>query len=197
MELYLLLFLVFALLLVFAVPTYFTYKKTGINPITFGKEDNAHNYIAKIFKILVGLLIIVFAAHFFSQNLYRQFLLPIAYLENKSIFYTGLVLLHLSMLWIFIAQLQMGTSWRIGIDEKHKTEFVQTGLFSVSRNPIFLGMIFAIFAAFLVLPNILTFFIAFAGYIVIQLQIRLEEEFLQKQFGAAYVRYKQKTKRLF
>lgn len=196
MKLYLFIFIVISLLLVFAVPTYLTSRKTGINPITFGKEDNAHNYIGRIFKILMALLFAVFAVNLFSPDIYRKFLVPIAYLENHTVFYIGLVLLHISMLWIIIAQLQMGKSWRIGIDEDHKTEFITKGLFSVSRNPIFLGMITALFAAFLLLPNILTFFLAFAGYILIQVQIRMEEAFLQKQFASEYSDYKSKTRRL-
>ena len=183
------------MVLVFAVPTYLTYKKTGVNPITFGKDDNAHNYIGKVFKILIGLLIVVFAINF-SPNVYNKFLNPIKYLENRNVFWIGFVLLHLSMFCIFIAQMQMGNSWRIGIDENNPTEFVKNGLFSFSRNPIFLGMIISIFSAFLVLPNLLTFFVAFAGYIVIQIQIRLEEEFLQKQFGEEYSEYKKNTRRL-
>ena len=57
-------------------------------------------------------------------------------------------------------------------------------------------MITALFAAFLLLPNILTFFLAFAGYILIQIQIRMEEAFLQKQFASEYSEYKSKTRRL-
>lgn len=182
--------------MVFAVPTYLTYKKTRINPVTFGKEDNAHNYIGEVFKILIGLLFVVFGINFFSENVYETYLTPIENMENPAIFYTGFLLLHLSMLWIFIAQMHMGKSWRIGIDDKNKTDLIKTGLFSVSRNPIFFGMFIAIFAAFLVLPNIITVFVAFAGYIIIQIQIRLEEEFLQKQFGSEYLEYKSKTRRL-
>jgi protein-S-isoprenylcysteine O-methyltransferase Ste14 len=54
----------------------------------------------------------------------------------------------------------------------------------------------SLFSIFLVLPNILTFFVAFTGYIVIQIQIRLEEEFLLNEFGQKYAEYKNKTRRL-
>ena len=67
----------------------------------------------------MALLFAVFAVNLFSPDIYRKFLVPIAYLENHTVFYIGLVLLHISMLWIIIAQLQMGKSWRIGIDEDH------------------------------------------------------------------------------
>jgi protein-S-isoprenylcysteine O-methyltransferase Ste14 len=41
-------------------------------------------------------------------------------------------------------------SWRIGIDQSHRTNLVQSGVFSLSRNPIFLGMMLTLFGLFLV-----------------------------------------------
>ena len=86
----------------------------------------------------------------------------------------------------------MSTSWRIGIDEINKTEFVTKGIFLISRNPIFLGMILSVFGLFLVLLNTITFFCALATYFIIQIQIRLEEDLIQKQHGNKYVNYRKK-----
>ncbi|WP_213196091.1 methyltransferase family protein [Cloacibacterium caeni] len=196
MKLYLFVLFLFSVIFVFVVPTYLTYKKTGINPITFGKESNAHNYVGNVYKFLVFMLLMVFVIHFLNIELYNYFLVPIHYLELSSVFFIGFFLLHFALFWIFIAQKQMGNSWRIGIDEKNKSELVTHGLFSISRNPVFLGMMLSLFSIFMVLPNILTFFIAFTGYIVIQIQIRLEEEFLLKEFGQKYIDYKNNTRRL-
>jgi protein-S-isoprenylcysteine O-methyltransferase Ste14 len=93
-------------------------------------------------------------------------------------------------------QYQMSNSWRVGIDENNKTELITKGLFSYSRNPIFLGMIISVAGIFFILPNALTFFLMLTTYIVIQIQIRLEEEFLEKQHGEQYLIYKKTTKRL-
>ena len=41
------------MLVAFVIPTYRTYKQTGINPITFGKNDNAHDYIGFIMNCLL------------------------------------------------------------------------------------------------------------------------------------------------
>ena len=90
----------------------------------------------------------------------------------------------------------MSKSWRIGIDENHKTELVTKGIFGLSRNPIFLGMIFTVFGLFLIIPNALTFFLTLTTYFIIQIQIRLEEEFLEKQHGQNYLSYKSNTNRL-
>ena len=56
LKIYLPIYLLLYLSVAFLIPTYRTYKKTGINPITFGKADNAHDYIGLIMKILICLL---------------------------------------------------------------------------------------------------------------------------------------------
>ncbi|MBK7140322.1 MAG: isoprenylcysteine carboxylmethyltransferase family protein [Bacteroidetes bacterium] len=104
----------------------------------------------------------------------------------------GLVLIHISLIWIGIAQYQMSNSWRIGIDEKNKTELVIKGVFSISRNPIFLGMIITFM---IVIHNFIILFFIYTHFII-QIQIRLEEDFLEKQHRQEYINYKLKTRRL-
>ena len=96
---------------------------------------------------------------------------------------------------IIIAQYQMGQSWRIGIDEANKTELKQVGFFGLSRNPIFLGMLVSLLGIFLVLPNIVTAVCMVSSYLLIQIQVRLEEDFLLNQHGTAYSAYKNKVRR--
>ena len=192
---YLPLYLVLYMMVAFVLPSYRTYKQTGINPITFGKTGNAHDYIGFVMKVLIALLFIVVFIYSFSDKAY-QYLVPISYLMKEVFMIVGLILIHLSLLWISVAQYQMSNSWRIGIDENNKTELITKGLFSYSRNPIFLGMIISVTGIFFILPNAITFFLMLSTYIVIQIQIRLEEKFLEKQHGQEYLSYKQTTKRL-
>ena len=192
---YLPLYLVLYMMVAFVLPSYRTYKQTGINPITFGKTGNAHDYIGFVMKVLIALLFIAVFIYSFSDKAY-QYLVPISYLMKEVFMIVGLILIHLSLLWISVAQYQMSNSWRIGIDENNKTELITKGLFSYSRNPIFLGMIISVAGIFFILPNAITFFLILSTYIVIQIQIRLEEEFLKKQHGQEYLSYKQTTKRL-
>ncbi|RYY46482.1 MAG: hypothetical protein EOO06_14375 [Chitinophagaceae bacterium] len=49
---------------------------------------------------------------------------------------------------------------------------------------------------FLILPNAITFAVLFSAYIVLHITMRLEEDFLQKQHGEAYTRYKNNVPRL-
>lgn len=195
LKFYLPLYLVLYMMVAFVLPSYRTYKQTGINPITFGKTGNAHDYIGFVMKVLIALLFIAVFIYSFSDKAY-QYLVPISYLMKEVFMIVGLILIHLSLLWISVAQYQMSNSWRIGIDENNKTELITKGLFSYSRNPIFLGMIISVTGIFFILPNAITFFLMLSTYIVIQIQIRLEEKFLEKQHGQEYLSYKQTTKRL-
>jgi len=195
LKIYLPIYLLLYLFIAFVLPSYRTFKRTGINPVTFGKSGNAHDYIGFVMKLLVVLLFIAVLMFSLSERLYN-YLVPIVYLQIDFLQIAGLIIIHISLLWICIAQFQMGNSWRIGIDEKSKTGLVTKGIFSISRNPIFLGMIISVLGIFLIIPNALTFFLTLTTYFIIQIQIRLEEEFLAKEHGSTYQEYKQKTKRL-
>jgi len=195
LKLYLPIYLVLYMLVTFVLPTYRTYKKTGVNPITFGKSDNAHDYIGFVMKLLIALLFIAVLMFSLSEKVYN-YLVPIGYLQTYFLQIAGITIIHIALVWICTAQLQMGNSWRIGIDEENKTGLVTKGIFSISRNPIFIGMIVSVLGLFFIIPNALTFFIALTTYFIIQVQIRLEETFLTREHGKQYQEYKQKTKRL-
>jgi protein-S-isoprenylcysteine O-methyltransferase Ste14 len=121
--------------------------------------------------------------------------MPIQLLERSLMKWIGVTLLMLSLIWTVIAQGQMGHSWRIGIDADHRTPLVDKGLFSVSRNPIFFGMIITLAGLFLTVPNAVTLLTLVLGFVLIQIQVRLEEEFLSRVHGADYAEYKRKVRR--
>ncbi len=180
--------------LTFFLPSYRVWKQTGIFPVTFSNNDTAHDYIGKVFKVLLALLVLTGAIYAFYREGVK-YLLPIWYLENSILQIFGLIILFIALIWIAVAQHQMSNSWRIGIDAKHKTRLVTEGVFSVSRNPIFLGMLSTLLGLFLVIPNALTFMVLVTGFISVQIQVRLEEEFLLKTHGETYKNYCSKTKR--
>ena len=89
----------------------------------------------------------------------------------------------------------MGDSWRIGIDQESETKLVQAGFFRFSRNPIFLGVRINLLGFFLVLPNALTLVILILGDVILQIQVRMEEEFLARKHGKSYEEYKRSVPR--
>lgn len=190
----LLVFLLIYFAVAFALPSYRVWKKTGVNPVTFRGAETAHDYIGKLFKVVMLGLTLVVIIYAFAPN-YQSFLLPVSWLENEIVQIVGICLLIVSLGWTVAAQIQMGNSWRIGIDEEKQTALVQAGLFRRSRNPIFLGMIITLIGVFLTIPNGLTLLFLVLGFVLIQIQVRLEEEFLLKTHGASYGDYRRAVRR--
>jgi protein-S-isoprenylcysteine O-methyltransferase Ste14 len=189
-------YLVVNFTLTFALPSYRVWKRTGIFPITFSNKDTAHDYIGKVFKLLLVSLLLMGAIYaFYTDGV--KYLLPFWYLEHPFLQILGLISLVITLIWIAVAQHQMSNSWRIGIDEKNKTKLVTEGIFSMSRNPIFLGMLMTLFGLFLIVPNAISFMVLITGFIVVQIQVRLEESFLLESHGEDYKHYQSKTNRWF
>lgn len=174
--------------------SYAVWKRTGVNPVVFKGSDDAHDYIGRVFKLLFAAVVAAVAVYSASAWLY-QYLTPITWLERRWLQAAGVVLLLVSLAWTVAAQAQMGESWRIGIDEEHRTHLVREGVFGVSRNPIFLGMMITLLGLFLVIPNALTLLTLVTGVVLIQIQVRLEEEFLTMSHGEEYAGYRHRVRR--
>ena len=183
-------------LLVFVLRSVLLWKKKGINPFTFKKTDNAHDYNGKVFTFITALELIVVSIFAFKNEWY-EYLLPFWYLDNPTFLKIGWVFLFFSLILVWFSQSQMSSSWRIGIDEINKTELVTKGVFSISRNPIFLGIMITNIGLFLVIPNAFTLLIISLSTISVNTQIRLEEEFLKREFGNEYKEYTKKVRRWF
>ena len=147
-----------------------------------------------MFKLLFALIFVSIFIHSFLPNAY-SYLGPIHWLQYPLLRWAGTGLLILSVLWTVVAQAQMGESWRIGIDHEHQTALVSRGVFGFSRNPIFLGMTITLVGLFVVIPNTLTALTLLMGVVLIQIQVRLEEEFLVKTHGEEYCQYRRQVRR--
>ena len=191
---YFLIYQIIYFLLVFYLRSYLLWKKTKVNPLTFNKGDDAHGYNGKVFGFISILELVVVSIYAFAPH-WHKYLLPFWYLENDTLAVIGWGLLILSLILVWIAQSHMRDSWRIGIDEENETELITNGFFSISRNPIFLGIMIANVGLFLVLPNAFTLLIISLSTTSINTQIRLEEAFLIETFGEQYEQYKKDVKR--
>ena len=190
LPIYFILFFGFA----FVWRSYLVWKTTGINPYKLGGTESAHDYIGVLFRVvLVGCVIVVILYSFFSEG--YKILAPIEWLNHPVLISIGISLLVIALLWILLAQSNMGRSWRIGVDKDVKTDLVQDGLFAISRNPIFLGMRIMLIGFFLVLPNALTFAIWLLGDALMQIQVRLEEAHLREIHGDLYNAYARRVRR--
>ncbi len=190
----LLIYFVAFFLLAFVIRSVLVYRNTGINPLVLQRTQDAYGYVGMAFKVLMlGCAVVVTLLAFVPHA--SNWLGVIAPLEITSIKGLGWFCLLVSLLWMLIAQAQMGASWRIGIDSANRTELVSKGLFSISRNPIFLATRVALLGFFLVAPNAATLALLAAAEVIIQVQVRLEEKHLLGLHGWAYEQYFSKVSR--
>jgi protein-S-isoprenylcysteine O-methyltransferase Ste14 len=115
---------------------------------------------------------------------------PVAVLHAPLIQTAGIVIAVVGIFATVYAQLDMGDSWRIGVDPSETTTLVRTGVFGWVRNPIFTAMMTFGFGIALVTPNL----VAIAGFLLlaatIELQVRIvEEPYLLTVHGDAYRDY--------
>lgn len=108
----------------------------------------------------------------------------------------GLVLCAVGAATTMVSQYQMGKSWRIGVDDSEKTELVTHGMFSLSRNPIYFGMLVVGLGFLVLVPHVAMLICYVLAYIGIDLQVRkIEEPHLERVFGRAYEEYTNRINR--
>ena len=170
-------------------------KDIGKSPMVLPKDDSAYGLIGIYFKI-THYLLLLYTIAFGIYPVIHKYLSPISILENEISQYIGIGLLSIALIWTIIAQENMKNAWRMGIDKAVKTPLITNGLFAYSRNPVFVGLILGFGGLFLMTPNTLTLVVFLLEFILIQIQIRLEEEHLEKLHGEPYLVYKSNTRRL-
>ena len=168
-------------------PTWRLWRRDRVNALVIPYDDTAQGLVGRWFRGTLVSLFAVLAA--LTLGLSEGAFGRLAWLDCKWLKLAGWVLLAVSLVWVVMAQAQMGKSWRIGIDPKTKPPLVRTGLFATSRNPIFLGMRISLLAVFMILPNGATLSILLLGEALIQTQVRLEEVHLGGLFGEEYRAY--------
>ena len=194
MKLLMLLYFSAFFLTAFVWRSYLVWKRTGVNPYQLGSSDSPHDFIGRLFRLTMIAVVVIVVTYAVSDSAY-QFLTPIPWLGQPLLTWVGTALLVLALVWMLMAQAQMGNAWRIGIDAGAKTELVQTGLFAVSRNPIFLSMLVMLLGLFLVLPSAASLAVSVLGAALIHIQVRLEEEHLARLHGEAYRAYCRRVRR--
>ncbi len=115
---------------------------------------------------------------------------PVSILHGGWIQEAGILLALLGIAGTIYAQLDMGDSWRIGVDPGERTTLVRSGVFGRVRNPIFTAMLTFAAGIALVTPNP----VALIGFVLllvtIEMQVRLvEEPYLAAVHGDSYRDY--------
>jgi protein-S-isoprenylcysteine O-methyltransferase Ste14 len=93
------------------------------------------------------------------------------------------------------AQVAIGESWRVGIDEGAKPGLITSGLYRRIRNPTYSGLYLLCAGAFVALPTWLLLYWMLAFFLMMEFQVRCEEEYLESAYGDEYRAYLKTSKR--
>jgi protein-S-isoprenylcysteine O-methyltransferase Ste14 len=104
--------------------------------------------------------------------------------------WTGGVLAVVGIVATFIAQLAMGASWRVGVDDDERTDLVVRWPFTWVRNPIFTTMAMTAVGLALMVPGVLSILGLVLLAVALEHQVRhVEEPYLRRVHGPRYERY--------
>ena len=115
--------------------------------------------------------------------------------SHNGLSLTGATLMLAGLVLMVAAQLGLGASWRIGIEEGARPGLVTDGLYRYSRNPIFLAFLILLVGYALLIPTLLSLALVAGTYLGVRRQIAAEEEYLERTYGEAYRDYARRVGR--
>ena len=186
-------------LLVFAGRSVYLRFCRNINPFALGVGKRGLRRAVEI-----GFLVIfaLWATEILVMSLALDWrILPVPlqrqFVDTLSAQIAGVALVTAGGAVFILALVSFGASWRIGIDANMPGGLVTTGMFALSRNPIYIFLDLYAFGTFLI--NGTLGFLLFALVLAagIHYQILQEESFLRKTYGTAYQDYCRRTARYF
>ena len=123
---------------------------------------------------------------------------PIAAVDSDPLNYAGAALAVAGVFLTFFAQMAMGDSWRVGVDEEETTALVTSGPFEWVRNPIYSAMIPTVLGLAMMVPNLASIAGLIVLIVALELQVRVvEEPYLRQVHGEAFEVYTARVGRFF
>ena len=101
---------------------------------------------------------------------------PLTVLDHRRVQEAGLLLAGAGVLATLAAQVDMGASWRVGVDPAEHTTLITTGSFALVRNPIFSAMMTTSLGLALMVPNPVAVAATVLLVLSIHIQVRAVEE---------------------
>jgi protein-S-isoprenylcysteine O-methyltransferase Ste14 len=110
----------------------------------------------------------------------------------------GLALAACGLAATIYAQLDMGESWRVGIDTTEATALIRSGTFGLVRNPIFSAMVVFTSGQTLLVPNPVAITVLVIFVAAVEVSVRsAEEPYLLRTHGDEYRDYMAGVGRFF
>ena len=160
-------------------------RKQGIKTDQLGKGKQGFiKFIEISLKMTTYLLL-------FVQIISIVFYSDIKYIALRIV---GVIITAFGVLVFIMAVAQMKENWRAGVQREDRTSLVTAGIYSVSRNPAFLGFDLMYIGILFSFFNWCLCVITALALVLFHLQIvKVEEDFLIETFGQEYLEYKKKV----
>lgn len=164
-------------------------KSEGITAFHFGKIDKT-DFLIPPFAFFY--FYIVFAAAFHWPTISTQ-----EFFHSGKISWVGALLCLSGLLLLLWSLVSFGRSFRVGIDTDHADKLMTTGVFALSRNPIYVAFAVILLGQFLILPNWILLVYIGAAVTLFHRQVLREEDYLKKHYGKEYLEYCNQVRRYF
>lgn len=174
-----------ALMIVLLIGTVFgrvlLLRRTGTQAMHFGKLDKTDFLIP---PVALFYFYTVFAAAFGWPLASNQ-----RFFQSTPVACLGVGFCLGGVLILVLGLMSFGQSFRIGIDVDQPGRLVTTGIFAVSRNPIYVGFFVFLVGQLLVFPSWVPLIYLVAGTWLFHRQVLREEEFMRQRYGREYAEY--------
>jgi protein-S-isoprenylcysteine O-methyltransferase Ste14 len=117
--------------------------------------------------------------------------------HSEVISWIGVFVCLAGLLFLFLSLVSFGKSFRVGIDTEHPAKLITTGVFAVSRNPIYVAFAFILLGQFLIFPNWILLVYMGAAIGLFHRQVLREEDYLKEHYGKEYSEYCNRVRRYF
>jgi protein-S-isoprenylcysteine O-methyltransferase Ste14 len=162
-------------------------RRAGTQAMHFGRLDKTDYLIP---AVMLFYFYTIFAAAFHWPLVSTQ-----TFFTAGVIAWIGVGLCYVGLLVLFASLVSFGRSFRVGIDVDQPDKLVTTGVFAISRNPIYVGFACVLVGQFLVFPNWVLLAYLVAGFLLFHRQVLREESFMRQHYSEEYVEYCQRVRR--
>ncbi|MEK6280216.1 MAG: isoprenylcysteine carboxylmethyltransferase family protein [Acidobacteriota bacterium] len=172
-------------------------RSRNINPIAIGGGKKGFVLAVEVFAFTALLAWIIEILLYACHSEFRIFPWPfnVQLIDSQIAKLIGVVLISLGALLFIWAYISFGDSWRVGFDVTTPGALVTSGVFSVSRNPIYLFLDLWFIGVFLINGTLIFLIFAVLALVVQHWQILQEETYLLNLYGQPYQVYLNKTGR--
>lgn len=150
--------------------------KAPINPFLF--------YTGKILGYIIWFICILEIFNIKIVNTPELF-------ANKEI---AFLLFSIGVVMTILSLINLGKSIRFGLPTSN-TQLKTSGIYSISRNPMYVGINLFTLASMVYLMNWMVMIVGIYSLVVYHLIIKSEEKFLLERFGEDYQNYLKKVRR--